>query len=626
MHDAEALKAGKRLYMTATPRIYSTSAVKRVHEESYEVSSMDDPAKYGEELYRLSFGRAVEQNLLSDYRVIVLTVPEDVASRVCEESEGGFDVPDVAKILGCWRGLATRGESAYRRRLVEEGLEGGGRVEEYEAVLPMQRAVAFSSTIADSKRFADIFQSVVDAYIELAGMGEDALKVETRHVDGSMDSTTRKSRLRWLEENPGDDICRVLSNAKCLSEGVDVPTLDAVLFTRPRKSQVDIIQAVGRVMRKAPGKRYGYIILPVVVPSGMTLEEALDDDKAFAVVWQVLQALRSHDERLDARINALRFESAARDDKVLRVDVFGGDAVGDDAEVVQEKIGLEWPDRELNDAMEATLVRKCGTRVYWEDWADDVAGIAKRHIARITDIVETDEAAAAEFGRFLAGLRDSLNAGITEGQAIEMLAQHLITLPVFEALFGDASFVRSNPVSVAMEEMMGALSGYAIEEREDDAVLEGLYTSVRSRVSIVRTEAGRQGIIKELYEGFFSKAFKGDVEKMGIVYTPDEVVDYILHATDRMLRSEFGEGLGDKGVHILDPFAGTGTFIANLISSDIVDDADLPRKYAGELHSNEIMLLAYYIMVVNIESAYHARTGGVVTRPSPARCSPTRSR
>ncbi len=614
VHDAQMLKAKKRLYMTATPRVYSTKAKKLAHVESYEISSMDDVSKYGEEFYRLSFGQAVEKGLLSDYRVIVLTVSETMASQIYQqtmsEEEGEFKVPDVAKILGCWKGLATRGAKSELNIIKEGALEEDHRYMDAEATLPMQRAVAFTSSIKESKKLADTFQEVVDAYIETSGT-DNALQVEALHVDGTMDSTTRKSRLRWLEENPGDDICRVLTNAKCLSEGVDVPDLDAVLFMKERKSQVEIIQAVGRVMRKAPNKQYGYIILPVVVPAGMTPEQALDDDKAFAVVWQILQALRSHDERLDARINSLKFEGAGEDRHIQVVPFDEGESTDSASEQnVQEKLELAWTAQEWQDAMEATLVKKCGTRVYWEDWADDVAGIAQRHIARINKIIERDKDAQEAFDKFLTGLRDSLNPGITQDQAIEMLAQHLITLPVFEALFGDASFAKSNPVSIAMEEMLATLNKHSIENREDDAVLQDLYDSVRSRVSVVETDAGRQGIIKELYEGFFSKAFKSDADKMGIVYTPGEVVDYILRSTDRMLKQEFGEGLGSRGVHILDPFAGTGTFMAQLITSDIISDEELPYKYAHEFHSNEIMLLAYYIMVVNIEQAYHARISG----------------
>ena len=230
--------------------------------------------------------------------------------------------------------------------------------------------------------------------------------------------------------------------------------------------------------------------------------------------------------------------------------------------------------------------------------------------------------ALAEFVVFLRGLRDSLNNGITEDEAVEMLAQHMITLPVFDALFSEAEFAKSNPVSIAMESMVATLRGYGIETESEKRELAELYSSVRLRAEAIRSDAGKQKIIKELYEKFFSQAFKATSEKMGIVYTPNEVVNYILHATDRILRKEFGKCLADEGVRILDPFTGTGTFVVNLLQDEeLIPTEKLPNKYASEIYCNEILLLAYYIATINIEHAYHSRMpqeyvpfeGGVLT-------------
>ena len=609
VHDAGALKAAKRLYMTATPRVYSDVAKEKANEESYELFSMDDEAKYGPEFYRLKFGEAVERGLLSDYRVLVLAVSESMASAVYQQTMAargaeGFDVPEAAKILGCWKGLATRGLRAGEQNLYRFDMGEEDTAFEPADFLPMQRAVAFTSTIKESERFTELFGAVMGAYAESSGYSLP-LDVQCEHVDGTMSATERKRKLAWLQEQPGEDICRVLSNAQCLSEGVDVPSLDAVMFMKPKKSQVDIVQAVGRVMRKAPGKEYGYIILPVVVPAGIAPEKALDDNKAFEAVWKVLQALRSHDERLDARINSLQLgkgTGAGRDNPII-VDVMD-DKLGDGKQL---EFAFDWTVEDWQDAMEVKLVKRCGSRVYWEKWADDVAGIAKRHIERIHAILDADPAAAEAFAGFLTGLRDSLNPGVSEEDAVEMLAQHLITRPVFEALFGGDDFAASNPVSCAMEGMLAILDEHALVKREDGDALEGLYASVRARAAVVTSPEGRQALVKELYEKFFSAAFKATSEKLGIVYTPGEVVDWILHATDEALRGHFGRGLTDEGVHVLDPFAGTGTFMAQLIAGDLISDGDLARKYAGELHSNEIMLLPYYIMTVNVEQAYRAR-------------------
>lgn len=598
VHDNGILSAKKRLYMTATPRIYGEVAKKKAKAEDYEVSSMDDESKFGPEFHRLTFGQAVDQDLLTDYRVIALTVSEDMVSEIYQQAmdaDSEFKIPDAAKIIGCWKGLA------------DQGSEDGH---------PLRNAVAFCSTIAESKRMQEYFGKVVDRYIaeeEANGKDLPGLRCEIDHVDGTMDSSERKQRLRWLEAGEGSEenpVCHILTNARCLSEGIDVPNLDAVMFLQPKKSQIEVTQAVGRVMRKFEGKKYGYIILPIVVPAGMTAEQALDDNEPYQVVWQILKALRSHDERLEATINALPYDKPDTKDVVRVIDMMREMAKKEQEDKPQQ-LRMYFTDHELQEAVNAMIVRKCGTKVYWEDWAKDIAQIARRHIERITELVSGDGAARKPFEKFLKGLRDSLNDGISEAEAIDMLAQHMITLPVFEALFRGANFASSNPVSVAMETMIEALRKYDLETEQEKRELAELYRSVEIRAESVHTDAGRQRIIKELYEKFFSQAFRATSEKMGIVYTPNQVVDYILHATDRLLEKEFGQHLCDEGVHVLDPFTGTGTFIVDLINDEkLMPVEKLPFKYANELHCNEILLLAYYIATINIEHAYHSRVEG----------------
>lgn len=602
VHDNDVIAAKKRLYMTATPKIYGDRIKKMAKADSYVLSSMDDTDKFGPEFHHLSFGRAVDEKLLTDYKVIALTMPESVVSEVYQramaEEEDGFDITESARIIGCWKGLLDQGEETGKK---------------------LKNAVAFCSTIAESLRIAEHFQKTVDAYIDYEkehGNDLPEFRCKIEHVDGGMDAKTRSDKIKWLAntENGDNASCHILSNARCLAEGVDVPNLDAVLFLQPKKSQIDITQAVGRVMRKFEGKEFGYIILPIVIPAGLTAEEALDDNETYATVWDVLKALRSHDERLDARINAIPFDKGNVEPVVKVVD--GSVSAKDESEQPKEEgtyyqYTLNLSQAKLQEAVNALIVKKCGTKVYWDIWAKDIARIAKRHIERISEIVVTDESAGKEFKKFLRGLRDSLNDSITEEQAVEMLAQHIITLPVFEALFGGADFAGSNPVSVAMEKMLSILRKYTLETDEEKKELDELYRSVRMRAEGIRTDAGRQAVVKELYESFFKEAFKATSEKMGIVYTPNQVVDYILHATDRLLYKEFGQHLSDKDVHILDAFTGTGTFIVNLINDEELMPKDkLAYKYENEIHCNEIMLLAYYIASINIEHAFHDRMGG----------------
>lgn len=255
--------------------------------------------------------------------------------------------------------------------------------------------------------------------------------------------------------------------------------------------------------------------------------------------------------------------------------------------------------------MYTKLVDKVGTRTYWEDWADDVAEIAEAQIQRIRALIDAaNPKIKKEFAIFIEGLRGNLNDSITEDEAISMLSQHLITAPVFNALFSEHDFAAHNPVARVMQRMVDALSDAKLESETD--TLSKFYASVRIRASEVSSASGKQQVVKDLYERFFRKAFKKQSEALGIVYTPIEIVDYILRAADTLSKEHFGKGLSDEGVHILDPFTGTGTFMVRLLQSGLIKPEDLARKFAGELHATEIMLLAYYVAAVNIETTFNA--------------------
>jgi predicted helicase len=631
VHDADYIRGAKRLYMTATPRIYADSAKATADRDGVELCSMDDEALYGKQLYLITFSEAVERELLVDYKVIVLAVEESHVNRRLQKllasEDNQLKVDDASKIVGCWKALAKQGMSGD---LV--GDDG-----------PMRKAVAFCQVIevskgakthkVSSKNIANMFQAVVEAYQEAEDI-EPAVRLtcEARHVDGGMNASEKEEKLDWLKAEAPEATCRVLSNVRCLSEGVDVPALDAVLFLTPRNSQVDVVQSVGRVMRKAEGKKRGYVILPVVIPAGVEPHDALNDNKTYAVVWQVLQALRSHDDRFDAMVNKLdligkdprKMEVIAITDKVQRKPAHakagtsngkagrGQFGIGEAAPQYGEKgtAPLPFEIGEIERAIYAKVVQKCGNRHHWEDWANDIAKIARTHIDRITAIIEdpghTKERKA--FEAFAEELRDDLNDSISDGEIIEMLAQHLITKPVFDALFADYSFAQHNPMSQAMQGVLDALQEHRLNKEAD--TLERFYASVRQRAEGIDNAAGKQKIVVELYDKFFRNAFPRMTERLGIVYTPVEVVDFILHSVAHLLQTEFGQTLGSKGVHILDPFTGTGTFITRLLQSGLITPEQLPHKYRHEIHANEIVLLAYYIAAINIEAVYHGMVGG----------------
>jgi predicted helicase len=630
VHDADFICASKRLYMTATPRIYGASAKAKAETDSVALCSMDDASLYGKELYTISFSEAVRRQLLVDYKVIVLSIEESHVNRrlqqLLKDENNQLKVDDAAKIIGCWKALSKQGLS--------DDLTGDSH--------PMKRAVAFCQVIeianaakthrVSSKQIAGMFHKVVEEYQRTEEFEHVAkLFCEAEHVDGSMNASAKEEKLNWLKADAPDDTCRILSNVRCLSEGVDVPALDAVLFLTPRNSQVDVVQSVGRVMRNAPGKKRGYVILPVVIPAGVEPHEALNDNKTYAVVWQVLQALRSHDDRFDAMVNKLdligkdtsKMEVIAITDKIHKKQDKSNGSKNKDAGKNSYTLGepvkrpakddqgeLQFEIGEIEKAIYAKLVQKVGNRHHWEDWANDIAKIARTHIDRIHAILENVDLTVerAAFSAFAAELRDDLNDSITDDEVVEMLAQHLITKPVFDALFDDYSFAKHNPMSLAMQGVLDVLQEHQLAKETD--TLQSFYHSVKMRAEGINSATGKQKIVVELYDKFFRNAFPKMTERLGIVYTPIEVVDFIIHSVNDILKNEFDQTLASDNVHIIDPFTGTGTFITRLLQSGLISKDDLPKKYTNQIHANEIILLAYYIAAINIESVYHEIVGG----------------
>lgn len=647
IHDGSYIRSAKRLYMTATPRIYGENAKNSAERDNVALCSMDDESLYGKELYVITFSEAVRRGLLCDYKVLVLSIEESHVNRRLQEfwkdEENQLKVDDAAKIIGCWKALSKQD--------VSEDLVNDSQA--------MRRAVAFCQVIeakqgskvhkVSSKQISSMFQSVVEAYqASDENAPEDneenraySLRCEAKHVDGAMGASEKESNLAWLKAEAPENTCRILSNVRCLSEGVDVPALDAVLFLTPRNSQVDVVQSVGRVMRNAPGKKRGYVILPVVIPAGVEPHDALNDNKTYKVVWQVLQALRSHDDRFDAMVNKVdlelnekilsKMEVIAVTDKINRK-VKNPDGGGPGPSNKKPGAGshnlghytpkqpskeaqqtLEFEIGEIERAIYAKVVQKCGNRHHWEDWANDIAKIARTHIDRIAAILEDKKNAKAReaFDKFSSELRDDLNNSITDAEIVEMLAQHLITKPVFDALFSDYSFAQSNPMSKAMQGVLDVLQEHNIEKEAD--TLQRFYESVKMRAEGIDSAAGKQKIVVELYDKFFRNAFRKMTDRLGIVYTPVEVVDFILHSVAHVLQTEFGQTFGSNDVHIIDPFTGTGTFITRLMQSGLIKAEELPHKYKHEIHANELVLLAYYIAAINIEAAYHDLVGGKYT-------------
>ncbi|MDR2612024.1 MAG: DEAD/DEAH box helicase family protein [Deltaproteobacteria bacterium] len=636
IHEQGFIPARKRLYMTATPRIYVGDALAQAAERGLRLYSMDDESLYGGEFFRMSFSRAVERGYLSDYKVIVLTLGREAESPelsavlrevIAEEKAKGrkeIDIDDATRILGC--------VYAFSKRMDTES-------ESIKATdpAPMRKAVAFCESIRKSRQISSLLETFAtdralrDWYFgDVAEEDRDRLTaVSARHIDGTMGATERGGLMRWLEESPpGGNQCRILTNVYCLSEGVDVPSLDAVVFLSQRKSDIQIVQSVGRVMRQAPGKRFGYIIIPIVIPHGISPEAALSDHRVYGVLWSVLKALKAHDDRFDSEVNRIRFN--VRKESLLTVatkpvrdedDPKGARETPErkrELSQLAEGIASQAAGGGFRQALYAKIVRMTGSERDLELWAADVAGIAKGYIDGITGLIGAGGEARSRFDAFLQELRESLNPSVDEAEAVRMLAQHAASMPVFEKLYQDYSFAAHNAVSRSMQGIIDVLgpslagcADSAINKAylaEDGSVDLAKVARASRFVQGIDNAEARQRIVVDLYDKFFRKAFPDVTERLGIVYTPWQVVDFINNSADQVLRREFGRSLSDENVHVLDPFTGTGTFVSRLIRSGLLGDS-LERKYRTELHANEIVLLAYYIASINIESAYDEMMG-----------------
>ena len=590
VHDNNLIKGKKRLYMTATPRVFIPRVKKKLDEDGYDYYSMDDKEVYGEEFYRLGFGQAVDRGILSDYKVVILTVDEkEVHQKLLEylNREDSPEVKEAAKMVGCWRAL--------------NGYLQNSKIE------PLKRAVVFTGTISESRQFSKKFKDTVELYASEMINDVTIRTFEVVHVDGSMPASERKQKIAWLKGNFDSNVTRILSNAKVLTEGIDVPALDAVIFMRPRRSVVDIVQAVGRVMRTAKDKKYGYVIIPVLVNPEQDPEEALDKNEEFKTVWEVLGALRSIDDRLDAEVRSVWLKATKSN---TTEKYFGDDDDKIIIDVQKRSNQLAWNlfGDELRRVLIGRIVDRVGDRRYFETWAKDVAEVAgriERHIERVLQHdSELGNRARTTFDNFLQSLHEVINPMVTKDEALSMLVQHIITKPVFVALFDKYAFLQHNPVSQALDQVTEVFRDFI--EKETGA-LDGFYRSVQTRAKGMDKETERQSFLTNLYDTFFKTAFPKTADRLGIVYTPVELVDFLIKSADAILREEFSSSLADEDVVILEPFTGTGTFLSRLMH--IIPPEKLKDKYNKEIWGNEILLLPYYIALANIESTYYEITG-----------------
>ncbi|GAA8112347.1 hypothetical protein Kazakh3193_09690 [Helicobacter pylori] len=454
---------------------------------------------------------------------------------------------------------------------------------------PSQRAINFCKSINTSKNIKDSFETIMECYDEeLKKKSFKNLQIKIDHIDGTMNCKERLEKLENLNQFQ-PNTCKILSNARCLSEGVDVPALDSIVFFDGKSAMVDIIQAVGRVMRKAKRKKRGYIILPIALEESeiKNLDEAVNNTN-FKNIWKVLKALRSHDPSL---VDEATFKE--------KIKIFGSDdgKKQDDEKTLFDAILLQ----DLADAVYNVMPTKLGDRNYWENFTKKTGNIARTLNERLKNIFEKNP---EFFDNFLDSLRENIHQNIKEDEALDMITSHIITKPIFDAIFGDNI---KNPIAKALDKMVLKLSTLGLEGETKD--LKNLYESVKTEATHAKSQKSQQELIKNLYNTFFKEAFRKQSEKLGIVYTPIEVVDFILRATNGILKKHFNTDFNDQNITIFDPFTGTGSFIARLLSkeNELISDEALKEKFQNNLFAFDIVLLSYYIALINITQAAQNR-------------------
>ena len=596
VHYESRIRARKRLYMTATPQIWSANVHRTAKKTERPNFSMDNEARFGPVLYDLPFAEAVRQKLICEITLVVQTT----SSRDVLENRVNSD--QMAR-LGIETDTATRMTGVYNAMHSRRALNGE------QDDTPVKRAVFFSNRIRESKRLTADFNALT---ADIRSREPGLRPVSVRHVDGTMPMSHRAKEIAWLKEDAADET-RVLSNAQCLTQGVDVPALDAVVFMKPKKSQLEMVQAVGRATRRphGSGKQRGYAIVPMVIREGEDAEQALRDSPDWKTLIETITALRAHDAAFEIELQQLRYEQDTKGPGEP-----GGETTGDPPPP-GEPGGTPDPiqgtfDDELRKAIVAITVNTASSRRFWKNWGQSTANAYKDLRARIAHLYERKGEVREIIDRLVSDLRGAAHDGIDLGTTIAMLAQHQICRRIFVALFGAERNHKEPPAAVTLQETMDLLEAHGV--RDEVSGLEAIYSDVERNVRGLRSPRARQELIRGLYDQFFREAFADEVGRMGIAYTPVALIDYLGRAAERKIRKLSGgtRGLAAAGVHVMDPFAGTGTVLARLMSDLTLmpDAAGLEEKFArGEFHANEIELLAHYVTCANVEQTIAARTG-----------------
>ncbi len=577
VHTNEHIKGKKRLYMTATPKVFDVDREERerIEEEHLvKIFDMSDEAIFGPTFFEYSFRKAIEEGYLSPYRIVVMTVDKkEVQEKLYEYlmSQDSLSIDDTTKLVGL--GKLIKGEV-----LNEDGTPLN---------LSIKRGIVFVNRVSKSKQVAEDFEAVFREYF---GTQSPA---EIQHIDGNMSVSEKRERIKWLRQ--GGEKSHILTNAKVLTEGIDVPALDFVAFFDPKESVVDIIQALGRVVRKAQNKEFGLVFIPLVVSTDTENIDEQIERTSYKTLWQVLNAVASLDSAFQSQIRVILIEDGNRTREI--------DPNRDNVIVLDRgntQTSLFEPIRKY---LSTKIVRsfRLGS-IFLRDWAQETAKTAQDLKDHVQIALEKDPAFRQKFEELRKALTTLLNESISDQDVLNLIVQYILTKPIFDAVFEHKSQV---------DEILDSIFEYFKHFLQNNIrELDKVYEQVQAKASGLRDEEERQDFLRHLYTNFFSVAFKETTDEVGIAYTPVPLVSFIVKFVNYLTQKHFGKSLDDEGVVILEPFAGMGTFISIAIRNENMDPQKLEEKLKRkEIWANEILLLPYMAMVKNIESTIARRTG-----------------
>jgi len=581
VHYNEYIKAKKRLYMTATPKIVEVKDSKEA-DEIAALYNMNDPELFGPTFFEYTFVQATNDGVILPYTLLLLFIDRRKKKLLQKEFQ---------KYLKQEKALNV--DYTTKLKALEDFILGNA-VDERDRPIRVKPkcGIIFTNRVKRAKEISQEYKRVVS----------QASNISIEYIEGLMSAYDKAMLIKWLGEGKEEDV-RILANAKVLTEGIDVPALSFITFFDPKSSVVDVVQAVGRAVRKAPGKKRGYVILPILVNDDSEETKEKIDKSTFKVIWQVISALQSMDQTLIAKMRALFIDPK----KEKTEETFEPLKEGKTEEVEESneneiKLGILGGQRlelqELRNFIIPKIVKIFRlSHEFIADWTSEATKLAKEVKNLLEDEVQNPQSAikvkVEELREKLKAMYGYEQITIEDKKLIAIITQYIIAKPILEALFFD----KKSEVEKVLDKLFEEFKHFVENNSER---LQYFYRKATAKAKAIVNNDERQEFIRLLFTNFFNNVFKEVAKESGIAYTPIEVVNFAVFMTNELAKNHLGKTLGDEDVHVVDPFAGTGSFIASVIEMITPEEAKA-KVERNEIRAADLELLPYLILLKNIQ-------------------------